>query len=343
MTSPSGPPRQRRRAPANPLLRLDQLANPYGPSIRALEAIGSAADLHLRRPECETQLRQRLAEHESVPPAWITLANGVDELLLSILLMTKNQGPVVDFPPTDPSIVRLATLAGRGIVSIPRSHRFAAEIEPMPDNRIPRDATVIVQSPNDPTGILLAPANAVRLARSAALVVIDERHGAYSPRSLRPMVGEFTNIVLLRTFETWAGLGGLPLAYAVAPARLSIRLSEAAIRPPASGAVLAALATFDDLDYMNATVDRIRNEKSHLYRTLRKLNMIRPFPSWANFLMARIERGDPDHIDAQLRARGIAWRYPAADDLPGFARISAVTPDATVALKMALIEIAADL
>jgi histidinol-phosphate aminotransferase len=343
MTAPSGPPRPRRRPPANPLLRLDQLANPYGPSIRALEAIGSAADLHLRNPDLEELLRRRLAELDSVPAAWITFANGIDELLLSILLMTKQQGPVVDFPPTDRSISRLAALAGRDVVSTPRSHRFAAEIDPAPSSRIPNDATAIVQSPNDPTGILLAPANAVRLTRTARLVVIDERHGAYSPRSLRPMVGEFTNIVLLRSFETWAGLGGLPLAYAIAPARLSAQLAEAAIRPPAGGAVLAALATLDDLDYMNATVDRIRSEKSHLYRTLRKLNMIRPFPSWANFLMARIERGVPDHFDSQLRARGIAWRYPAAAELPGFARISAATPDATVALKNALIEIAAGL
>ncbi len=157
------------------------------------------------------------------------------------------------------------------------------------------------------------------------------------------MVGEFTNLAIVKTFETWAGLAGLPLAYAIAPAKLSAQLGDAMLRAPAAGAVIAAAATFDDLAYVSATVDRIRGEKSHLYRTLRKLNMIRPFPSWANFLMARIERGDASFFDAELRARGIVLSSPAASELPGFVRISAATPDATVALKNALIEIASSL
>lgn len=343
MTAPADRSRLRRTAPLDPRVRLDQLANPYGPSIRALEAIGSANDLHLPSPGREQALRAGIAEMEAVPPAWITLANGVDELLFSLFLMRRNDGPLVVFPPTDPSVQQLAERVGLDVLSIPRSHRFAAEIDPHLQPEMPRNATVVVQSPNDPTGILLAPANAVRLTRLAGLVIVDERHGAYSPRSLRPMVGEFTNLVVLKTFETWAGLSGLPLAYAVAPLRLSQQFSAASIRPPASGAVIAAAATLDDLAYVEATVERVRHEKSHLFRTLRKLNMIRPFPSWANFVMARIERGEAACFDAELRARGIVWRSPAALELPDFVRISAATPDATIALKNALIEIAAAL
>jgi histidinol-phosphate aminotransferase len=341
MTAPSERSRLRRTAPLHALLRLDQLSNPYGPSIRALEAIGSSMDLQFPNFEREQALRDRIAAFESVPPSWITLANGIDDLLLSIFLARRDHAPLVVFPPTDRSVERLATRAGLEIISIPRSHRFAVEIDPDSNVEIPRNAAAIVQSPNDPTGILLAPANAVRLTRLADLVIVDERHGAYSPRSLRPMIGEFTNLVVLKTFETWAGLAGLPFAYAIAPPRLSAQFAEALLRPLASGGVVAADATLDDLGYVEATVERIRNEKSHLFRTLRKLNMIRPFPSWANFLMARIERGGADHFDAELRARGIIWRSPAAPELPGFVRISASTPDATIALKNALIEIAA--
>lgn len=341
MTAPSERSRVRRTAPLRALLRLDQLANPYGPSIRALEAIASATDLQFPNFEREQALRDRIAEFENVPPGWIALANGIDELVLSLLLTRRKRGPMVVFPPTDHSIERLADRAGVEVVSIPRSHRFAVEVEPELNLEVPKHATAYVQSPNDPTGILLAPVNAVRLTRLADLVIVDERHGAYSPRSLRPMIGEFTNLVVLKTFETWAGLAGLPLAYAIAPPRLAAQIAEAALRPLAGGAVIAADATLDDLAYVEATVERIRNEKSHLFRTLRKLNMIRPFPSWANFLTARIERGDPVHLDAELRARGISWRSPAAPELPGFVRVSAATPDATIALKNALIEIAA--
>jgi len=333
----------RRNTPTNPLLRLDQLANPYGPSIRSLEAIGSATDLHLPNPARQAALRSRIAAMESVPATWITLANGLDEFFMSILLARRSNGPLVVFPPTDQSVQRLAALAGTDVVSVPRSHRFAVEVDPAATSEFPKTSTIVVQSPNDPTGTLLAPANVVRLIRLGGLVIVDERHGAYSPRSLRPMAGEFTNLAVVKTFETWAGLAGLPLAYAIAPAKLSLQLSAAMIRPPAAGAVIAAEATLDDFAYVDATVERIRNEKSHLYRTMRKLNMLRPFPSWANFLLARIERGDAAFFDAGLRARGIAWQSPAAPELPDFVRISAATPDATIALKNALIEIATSL
>ena len=343
MTAAFGGAKRGRIAPQNPLLLLDQLANPYGPSIRALEAIASATDLHVAIPDREETLRRRIAEMESVPASWITMANGVDEWLLGVLLARRNDGPLVVFPPTDHSVEALAARAGVAAIAVPRSHRFAVEVDPTVAPAFPRNATVVVQSPNDPTGTLLAPANVVRLVRAAGLVIVDERHGAYSPRSLRPMVGEFTNLVVLKTFETWAGLSGLPLAYAIAPAKRSAELSAAMIRTPASGAVIAADATLDDLAYVTATVERIRNEKSHLFRTLRKLNMIRPFPSWANFLLARIERGDAAFFGGALRERGIVIASPAASELPDFVRISAAGPDATIALKNALIEIATGL
>jgi histidinol-phosphate aminotransferase len=342
MTAPFGG-RPKRLAPVNPLLQLDQLGNPYGPSIRALEAIASASDLQLANPEREEAVRNRIAEMESVPPSWIMLANGAVELLLCIFLVRRTDGPIVVFPPTDGSVQSLAERVGIETITVPRSHRFAVEVDPAANPDFPKSATVVVQSPNDPTGTLLAPANLVRLTRGSGLVIVDERHGAYSPRSLRPMVGEFTNVAILKSFETWAGLAGLPLAYAIAPARLTEILRQAMVRPPAAGAVIAAEATLDDLAYVEATVERIRNEKSHLYRTLRKLNMIRPFPSWANFLLARFERGEPANFDRELRARGITLFSPAAPELPDFVRISAAAPDATIALKNALIEIAAGL
>ena len=87
---------------------------------------------------------------------------------------------------------------------------------------------------------------------------------------------------------------------------------------------------------------RVREEKSRLYRTLRKLNMIRPHPSWANFMLARIERGDPDMFEHALRDRAIVIHRPPHPELSNCFRISATTPEATGALKEALIEAAAE-
>jgi histidinol-phosphate aminotransferase len=199
-------------------------------------------------------------------------------------------------------------------------------------------------SPNDPSGAILTAQDAVRIARACAVLVVDERHTAYSPRTLLPLVREFENIVVLRTFETWAGLNGFPIAYAIAPPKQTAALRERRFHTTiAASSLVAAHATLDDLPRVNANVERIRAEKARLYRTLRKLNMIRPMPSWANFLLARVERGDADHFAAELYRRHIYLHRPAHPQLTGHFRISAVSAEATAALKNALIEIATSL
>jgi histidinol-phosphate aminotransferase len=330
-----------RRAPAVDWpLRLDLLVNPYGPSIRVQEAIAAAADLHLPTREREGVVRRRLAGVEGVPVDWLALANGIDELLTAILLRRREAGPLVLFPPSDPIDERRARLLGVEILRVARSPRFAVELTPDQTEPIPPEATSLVTSPNDPTGTLLTAQDAVRLIRRCALVVVDERHGDYGGRSLLPLVREFDNLVVLRSFETWAGLVGFPFAYAIAPPAIAGDLVRFRPRPEiAASSLLAAEATLDDLDYVRASAHRVREEKSRLYRTLRKLNTVRPLPSWANFLLVRVERGDAVLFERELAERGILVHRPTQTELADQLRISAVGPESTQELKRALIEI----
>ena len=325
-------------------IRLDLLGNPYGPSIHIHDALSGGDELHLPAEERETRLHLRLAAVVGVPPEWLTLANGIDELLGMVLLWRRDHGPLVLFPPSDPEEARRAALHGMEVCFLPRSERWTLDLHPESAARLPPSATALVGSPSDPTGTLLGSQDLVRLARGCALVVVDERHTEYSARSVIPFVREFENLMVVQTFETWAGLGGLPFAYAIAPPRLSAELAVyRRSKGIAAASVLAATATLDDLPYVRATVQRVREEKSRLYRMLRKLNMLQPYPSWANFLLARIERGDADEIARDLARRGIQVHRPPHPELRHHVRVSAVSPEGTLALKRALIEIAAPL
>jgi histidinol-phosphate aminotransferase len=325
-------------------LRLDLLVNPYGPSIRVQEAIAAATDLHLPTLARESLLRRSLAETIGVASEWLTPTCGIDEALIAVLNLRRGRGPLVLFSPHDISQKHLARNLGIEIVTVSRSSRFAVDIDPNGSWDLPRGATALVSSPNDPTGTLLSAQDAVRLSRRCGLVVVDERHGEYGGRSLLPLVREFDNIVVLQTFETWAGLTGIPFAYAIAPPTLAGQIARFRLRselPAAS--LLAAEATLADLAYVRAAAYRVREEKSRLYRTLRKLNMVRPLPSWANFLLARVERGDAVLFERELAERGILVHRPPHPELNGYLRISAVSPESTLELKRALIEIAATL
>jgi histidinol-phosphate aminotransferase len=333
---------ERRRTPSlTSPLRLDLLANPFGASLRVPEALASIDDLHLPQPERAVRLRRCLAGLHSVPDNRIVLGNGIDDLILAIVKLA--DGPVVLFPPTDDETARLAAWIGAEVVTVERATGFAVQLDPGAE-ALPRNGIAFVQSPNDPTGTILGAQDAVRIARRCRLLVVDERHGAYSLRTLLPYVREFDNVVILRTFETWAGLAGLPIAYAVAPPSIAAAIDSRRARSEvALGPVIAAQATLEDLPWMEATIDRVREEKSRLYRTLRKLNMIRPSPSWANFLLARIERGAIDQFETALNEREIRVHRPSHPGVQDCFRISAASGDATNALKMALIEAARDL
>jgi histidinol-phosphate aminotransferase len=324
--------------------RMDLLVNPYGPSIRVQEALASAEGLQLPSDDRATQLATRLAEMFDVTDEWIALGNGADDLIRTILVAADRSGPVVTFPPTDGEVERIARQVGLDVIEIARSHRFAVEIDLETCASIPAKSVALVMSPNDPTGTCLSVQDAVRLSRCCDLVIVDERHGEYSGRTLLPLVREFDNLIVLQSFETWAGLSGFPIAFAIAPQQVAARIRcNGPDRGVAMGAVIAAMATLDDLTYVRRTVSRVREEKSRLCRTLRKLNMVRPLPSWANFALAHVERGDRDYFFRELARREILVHRPQQPELDEYLRISATTAEETMALKQALIEAALQL
>jgi len=325
-------------------IRLDLLGNPFGPSVHVFDALAAADDLHLPASDREADLRHRLAQLAGVPAERLVLANGIDELLGMVLRWRRAAGPLLVFPPSDQEEVRRATSYGVETIELLRGDCLGLALDVASLAELPRGATALVMSPNDPTGALLGSQDAVRLARGCELVVVDERHVEYAGRTLLPLAREFDNLVVLHTLETWAGLAGLPLAYAVAPPRVAAELRQLG-RPAgvATGAVVAAHATLDDLAYVRATVGRVREEKSRLVRMLRKLNMVSvPHPSWANFVLARVERGDAALIARGLERLQIRVHRPEHPALRGtHLRISAGLPQHTDALRLALIEIAA--
>ena len=325
-------------------IRLDLVQNPYGPTDRVLDAITADDPQARSAAELEETLRARLGALAGVPASWIVLANGIDELLAMIARWRTDHGPLLVFPPTDPAQEAWVGQYGAQLERIPRKRGFAMPIE-AGDSGLPRGATAFVMSPNDPSGTILNVQDTVRLSRQCAVVVIDERHAAYSSRTLLPLVREFENLVVLQTLETWAGLASLPLAWAVAPPKLA---QEIARRSRPSGvarlSLVAGLATLDDLANVQASVRRVMVEKGRLFRQIRKLNMISPpYPSWANFLLCRFERGTSGFFVPRLAERGIEILACPQPELRNHVRISAVSADATNALKQALIEIALEL
>ncbi|MDQ3523537.1 MAG: aminotransferase class I/II-fold pyridoxal phosphate-dependent enzyme [Chloroflexota bacterium] len=328
----------------SPIYRLDDLTNPYAPTDAVADVLGDLDQYAWADSEHALLLRRRLGQQYGVDHRWVLLAGGVVELYRTLVRWREPYGPLVTFPPTGHPELGVVLSQPENVVSKHRQPNFSLGITPSMGALDSCSAT-IAMSPNDPTGTLVRVQELVRLTRQCELIVIDERHGGYSPRSAAPFTREFDNLVVFQSMEWWAGLRRWPLAWAIAPPSIIADLEAHLLSTgPSREAMLAALATLDDWSWMRETLRRVTFERGRLYRQLRKLSMITPlYPSWANFLLARFERGDTAFFLPRLAERGIHVHPITDPKLPNHVRVSAVSAEATDALKRALIEIALEL
>ncbi len=320
------------------VVKLDTNENPYGTTLRVQEALASFDRYH-RYPDPDQRIaRERIAEYAGAPVERIIVGNGADELIDLILLATIDPGDEVIIPiPTFGVYAQRATLFGGVSRPVDRKSDFELDIGAIVSAVNDRTKVIFIASPNNPTGNLVTQQQLVRLLRTGVLVVVDEAYFEFSTKTLLPYASEFDNMVVLRTFSKWAGLAGLRLGYGVFPLSLASQLWKVKQPFNVSVAGLKAIeAVLDDAAYLQDSVRRIRVERGRLYRALRKLNFLQPFPSQGNYILCRVTRGDAHDIQRKLADRGILIRRYGSADLREFLRITVGRPEDTDVLISAL-------
>ncbi|MGH2615846.1 MAG: hypothetical protein ACRDJC_11440, partial [Thermomicrobiales bacterium] len=191
------------------VLRLDIVQQPYGPCPAALEAIDAMPGLPARA--LAPLLVQLLAATYRAPAARIFLTAGVEGTVDG--LIAGCPGPIVAFPPSASAAALATKHSHRPILHVWRGPGRAQTIDVDIAADLPADGLVLIESPSDPLGAMLSATDAVRLARACRLLVIDERFAEFSGMSLLPLAFEFDNIVIVRSFETWAAIQEPPCAW----------------------------------------------------------------------------------------------------------------------------------
>jgi histidinol-phosphate aminotransferase len=290
--------------------------------------------------ELAAQLRCRISQIYRVPRDWVILLDRADDALRAILRGLNE--PVVVFPPsTTASLVPEARLQPN-VISVARGVGRYAALDPEVVADLPPASIAIIESPSDPLGSILSPADLVRLARACRFVIVDERYAEFAGATLLPLVPELRNVAVLRSFEHWAGLTAPPCAWAAASPAVAdqVALTAAAPNPRA---IAAAVATLNHRPTVEATMKLLRDERSRLYRFLRKLSFLTPVPSWAPFVPARIETIPREALLTGLAARGVRIHAPLIDGLEQYVRISAGTRTATQQCMRAMLDLAPEL
>jgi len=197
-------------------------------------------------------------------------------------------------------------------VDVPLDRAFRLDTDGMLGAISGRTKLIILCTPNNPTGNLLDPAAVERVvAEAPCLVAIDEAYAEFSGTSYRHLMDRYPNVAILRTMSKFAGLAGMRVGYGVFPAALMPHLNR--VTPPFQNVTLAssvaAVASLEDVEYLNGVVDRIIADREALAANLGELPGVVALPSQTNFLLVRLPVEDAGTVVANLAKRGIMVRH----------------------------------
>ena len=313
---------------ASTVVRLSSNENPYGPSPAALKAMTDGFSLAWRYPdEYADMLEQELAGLHNVAVSEILLGDGSGEILkLSAAAFTNKDKKMVIANPTFEAIARHAGVANAEIVKIDLTPDYRHDLQKMAA-AANAAGLVYICNPNNPTASI-TPKNEMSefLAKlpPATMVLVDEAYHHYVEskdyESVIPLVKQYPNLIVARTFSKIYGMAGLRCGYCVTQrANIGVMRAHQTWDSVNIMALVAALASLKDAEHVARGRKLNAEVKKSVCAELDSLGY-RYIPSHANFLMIDVRR-EVRPIIAALRNRGVevGRLFPA---LPNFMRVT---------------------
>ena len=317
------------------IVKLASNENPFGPSPAAVAAMHSAvSDVWLYPDGSGHELKQKLAAKLGVATQQITLGNGSNDLLVLLAGAFLKAGLEAVYSQYAFAIYAIATQApgATGVVTpanpvgsdMPLGHDLAAMARAI----TPHTRIVFIANPNNPTGTWV-PADELGKFIAAvprhALVALDEAYFEYAGgldlQNGIDWLGEFPNLVVLRTFSKAYGLAGVRVGYCVSHPSVADMLNR--VRQAFNVSVIGlagASAALDDPAHMIAAVKVAVAERTRVAAQLQKAGTC-VLPSAGNFLLLHAGVAARARYDALLR-QGIIVRPVGNYQLPEYLRVT---------------------
>lgn len=290
--------------------------NPLGPSQHGLSALESQLRYISHYPDATNDdILNAIADIYGMNKNQIVVGNGAAELLYAICRLPGYTGAFVPAPGFSEykAALEASRIPVRDIYYRPREDEhgkpyfevpylaletFAAELKGQ-DGRI----IVFLGNPNNPDGTLLDK-NHIRTIASMlkdanSLLVIDESFIDFvgndtlqdNEYSMRSLVNEFDNIIVVHSFTKFYAVPGLRIGAAFSNPLIIEQLNS--FIPTWSVNTLAQSyteAALNDVEYVKRTKQVLHEEQLFMYNSLDTINGITVYPPSANFILFHIEQ-----------------------------------------------------
>ena len=332
--------------PLEAAIKVNQNENPFGmPREIKDEVIRRAMKYDWARyPDfVPTSLLKKLANYAGWRVDGVMAGNGSNEMIQSVVNSIVEKGVRVALPEPTFSVYRqVVNVAGGEIISIPLNEDLTFNFPRLASKIVTTKADLaIICSPNNPTGCVINARDLASIARNSdAIVVVDQAYLEIGGEDFIPLLNEYKNLVILRTFSKAMAMGGLRVGYCLASPDL-IREFNKAKMPYSLNffSITAAEVALEKLSLLQPLVEKMQNERNRLFGELQKIKGLTPTPSAANFFCVRTTI-PPEELFESLHTRGILIRdVSKAPMLSDYVRISVGTPEENDRLIASLKEI----
>ena len=246
-------------------------------------------------------LKHAIAEYvneamSGVDSRWISIGNGSDELIRSVLMATClcGEGAILVAQPTFSMYGILAKTLGIPVVTVSRTETFAINLpeaqSAINNTQRPPIRVVFVVHPNSPTANPLTEAeiNWLETLPENILVVVDEAYFEFSNHTMLSHVLARPNWLIFRTFSKAFRLAAHRVGYAIAQPEVIQTLEK--IRLPynlTAVSLAAAEIAMQHRETLLSVLPEIIAERDQLLKDFTSLPQLKTWPSAANFIHAR--------------------------------------------------------
>ena len=321
-------------------IKLNANENPYPPSPAVQEVVSHFNSGCLKKyPDANaTPLAAKLAEYHGLKRENVFVGNGSDDVLAQCFRAFFNSDKPIIYPDITYSFYPVwCEMLKIPYETIPVDEDFRIHAE---DYARPNGG-VVIANPNAPTsiGVGLDFIRKILDANRDSVVIVDEAYVDFGGTTALPLLSEYENLVITRTFSMSRSMAGMRIGYAMGNKEIISALYAAKDSynsyPMDSVAIEAGIASVEDDKYFRDTVARVVATRTRLTEELRKLGFD-VADSSTNFVFAEHNKFRAKELCEYLKTRDIYVRYFSKPRIDNRLRITVGTDEEIDALISAL-------
>jgi len=277
-------------------IKLNANENPYGlPEEIVEEILGKAKNLEFPRyPNANSvKLSEAVSSFWGLSRDNIVIGNGSDELIDYLIKAFSEKGRrVITTAPSFAMYKIYSIINGSNFVQIPLGQgNFSLNEDKILEEAKKEDSSVVfIAYPNAPTGNYFAEGKITKIIEeSGCLVVVDEAYFEFGEKTFVPLISQYDNLVILRTFSKAYSIASLRVGYLLSNPEIINEIRK--VKSPFNVntfSQLAAQVVFENKEILKDGIKKIVKERERLTNRINELPPFEAHPSRTNFVLVEV-------------------------------------------------------